>query len=483
MPPVTWGQIETGANIAIGVILVATSLGAAGHVLLYKRDPRAALGWMGLCLILPFFGPLLYALIGINRVRRRALAWTQTGKRVASTTSFGPAAITAVPEGAFPSHLLELRNLADTVTRRTILGGNAIEPLFDGEQAYPEMLAAIGGASRSIDLATYIFDADVTGRRFAGALLAAAARGVDVRVLVDGMGEKYSWPHARSLFRHSKVRCERFLPLRHGATFNLRNHRKILVVDGTRAFTGGMNISDRHMVGMTSRSGPVHDLHFRVDGPVVDDVRRIFVEDWFFATGEVRESDRIFQPIAAAGTAAARAIDDGPDEVTRKLHWILMGALACASKRVRIMTPYFIPSRSQLAALGTAALRGVDVQLLLPEENNLPFVGWASRGYLTELLEFGIEVRYQPPPFVHTKLFLVDDIWSLIGSANLDPRSLRLNFELNLEVYDPATAARLAAHFDESFARSRPVTAAELAALPLAARLRDAGAKLFSPYL
>ena len=161
----------------------------------------------------------------------------------------------------------------------------------------------------------------------------------------------------------------------------------------------------------------------------------------------------------------------------------MMGALSCARKSVRIMTPYFIPDRPMIAALITTALRGVDVRIILPGLNNLPFVHWATRGLLWELLANGIRVFYQPPPFAHTKLFLVDDVWSLVGSANLDPRSLRLNFELNLSVFEEEFAAGLNRHFEQAFEASREVTQEELDGRTLPTRLRDNCARLFSPYL
>jgi cardiolipin synthase len=471
---------------AVWVVLIlaaaAPSVLSAGHALAWKRDPRSALGWIGVCLFLPLFGPLLYLVFGVNRVRRTALQWQAAGRRLGRTGAFG-ASGEALPAPPTTEALAPLRRLIDRISHRSVTGGNRIVPLHDGEQAYPAMLEAIAAARHSVHLSTFIFDGDETGLRFAEALSAAAARGVDVRLLIDGLGARYARPSARRLLRQTAARIGRFLPLREGAHINLRNHRKILVTDGLHGFTGGMNIGDRHLAGRTSARGPVIDVHFQVEGPVVADLQRVFLEDWFFATRELLDDPRCFPPISAAGESAARAIDAGPDEEFRELHWVVLGALACARSKVRIMTPYFIPDRALTAALGTAALRGVEVSLLLPGQTDLFFMHWATRSYLWELLTFGIQVRYQPPPFVHSKLLLVDDLWSLIGSANLDPRSLRLNFELDLEVYDAATTGALARHFDERFARSRPVTLAELDGRSLPVRLRDGAAKLFSPYL
>ncbi|HEX2770284.1 MAG TPA: phospholipase D-like domain-containing protein [Geobacteraceae bacterium] len=471
-----WGIIITG--------VVVLALVSACHALLFKRDPRAALGWIVTCLTIPIIGPFLYWSAGINRIRLRARQWLDSGRRLAGWANFPgrqEEAAISYPSGA--EHLAELRKLADRVVSSPLVAGNRLTPLANGDKAYPAMLGAIDAASHSITLSTYIFDGDKVGRLFVAALKKAADRGVEVRVIIDALGEKYSFPTARRLLKGSKVKVGRFLPLRQGWYLNLRNHRKILVVDGRTAFTGGMNIGERHMIEGRVKAHPVSDLHFMVEGPVVGDLQRVFLEDWYFATGELVNDRQLFPPISPAGPALARAISDGPDKDFRTLQWIIMGAIACARERVRIMTPYFIPDMSLVSALVTAALRGVEVTLVLPSVNNLPYVHWATRTYLWELLQQGIRVWYQPPPFVHTKLFLVDGVWGLIGSANLDPRSLRLNFELDLELYDPAFIGLMEGEFTATIARSREVTLAEVDGRPLPEKLRDGVAKLFSPYM
>jgi cardiolipin synthase A/B len=470
-------------------LLIAASTGlsifSACHALLYKRDPRSAFGWIGISLSLPLAGPFLYWTMGINRIHRRARLWLESGRRLTGWANFPePREEEETGELApWCEHLDELRTLGDRLTKFPLLNGNRVDPLHNGENAYPAMLAAIDAARHSVHLSTYIFDGDGTGKSFAEALKKAADRGVEVRVIVDSLGEKYSRPTARRLLRHSRVEVGRFLPLRQGAYVNLRTHRKILLVDGRIAFTGGMNIGDRHLVAGNTTTAPVVDLHFRVEGPVVADFQRIFLGDWHFVTGRVINDPLLFPPLAPVGPALARAVSDGPDKEFRRLNLLIMGALACSRSRVLIMTPYFIPDRALVSALVTTALRGVEVILVLPRKNNLPFVHWATRAYLWEVLEQGIRVCYQPPPFVHTKLLLVDGVWSLIGSANLDPRSLRLNFEMNLEVYDREFTARLERSFDETVALSHEVTLEEVDGRAMPERLRDGIAKLFSPYL
>lgn len=475
-------------HILINLFILCTcllSLATAGHALLHKRDSRSALGWMSISLTLPLFGPFLYWCLGVNRISRRARRWQESGRRLSGgeihpfTEPDGETV--QLPQAA--AHLGDLRVLGDRVVRARLREGNRITPLVNGEEAYPAMLAAIRQAKCSINLSSYIFDADGIGAEFVSHLRDAARRGVEVRVIIDALGEKYSRRSPRTALAGTKVHLVRYLPLRHGAYINLRNHRKLLIIDGREAFTGGMNIRSRHQPSSTDMTTAIHDLHFCVQGPVVNDLQRIFLEDWYFVTGERLDSLSFFPDLGPRGNALARSISDGPDKEFRKLEHIIMGALSCAKRSVRIMTPYFIPDRPMISALITTALRGVDVRIILPGLNNLPFVHWASRGLLWELLANGIRVFYQPPPFVHTKLFLVDDVWSLIGSANLDSRSLRLNFELNLSVFDEGFAAGLNRHFEQAFQASREIMQEELDRRSLPVRLRDNCARLFSPYL
>lgn len=481
--------IRTTVNIVFWILAIGTSaavsLLAVFHALLMKRDPRSSLGWITVSITLPLLGPLLYWIMGINRISRKARKWQQSGRRLAGRDVFQvfPQENPAPPLPADISHLRELRCLSDLVVSSPLIAGNRLIPLDNGDQAYPTMIEALDGARSSIHLSTYIFDSDNTGRRFIDALRRAAARGVEVRVLVDGLGEKYSFPTARKYFKGSSVEIKRFLPMRQGGYLNLRNHRKILVIDGITGFTGGMNIGGRHMVATAETRFPVADLHFTVEGSVVADLQRVFLEDWFFATGRLLDDERFFPPLQDRGTSLVRVIADGPDKELRKLHWIIMGALSCAGKRVRIMTPYFIPDRALISALATTAMRGIEVILILPAVSNLPLVHWATRSYLWELLQCGIRIYYQPPPFCHTKLFIVDGLWSLVGSANLDPRSLRLNFELNLEIFDRELAGLLEQQFIQTLACSKEISLCEMDSRPLMEKIRDGAAKLFSPYL
>jgi cardiolipin synthase len=371
------------------------------------------------------------------------------------------------------------------VTHASVAPGNAIEPLVGGDEAYPAMLAAIDEARSTVALSTYIFDHDAAGLLFVDALARAVQRGVQVRVLIDGAGSRYSKPRIPSVLKRHGVIVAEFLstltPLRM-PYLNLRNHRKILVVDGKVGFTGGMNLRQGHRLS-AQPPHPVQDLHFRVRGPVVRHLLEAFAKDWSFTTGEHLEGETWYPVLEVVGDVAARGVPDGPDDDFERLHWTLLAALAHARRRVRVVTPYFLPDRPLISALNVAALRGVRVDIVLPEQNNLRIVGWAMRARLHNVMEFGCRVWLTPPPFDHTKLMIVDDGWVLFGSGNWDPRSLRLNFEYNVECYDRELAAALDELVQEKIDRGRPLSAEELHGRSLPVKLRDGVAWLFSPYL
>ncbi|MGF1615603.1 MAG: cardiolipin synthase [Gammaproteobacteria bacterium] len=474
-------------SLAIGLVIILAWLTAV-HVLLNKReDPRAALGWVAICLLFPFIGPVLYFLFGINRIHSTA---RRLQRPAAPAESPHERSLVAEPTArsspSVPSTLAPLAQLADAVSERPLVGSNRIELLRNGEEAYPAMLRAIDGATHSLLLATYIFESNDTGRRFVEALARATQRGVDVRVMVDGIGELYGFPWISRLLKKHQVPVARFLPPKlvpPELRINLRNHCKICVADEQVGFTGGMNIGDRHLVSRTENPGRVADVHFRVTGPVVAQMVDIFLEDWRFVTGDDRSLAGAPRRCRDSGTALCRTITDGPDKALDRLAMIMAEAVSIARQRVDIMTPYFLPPRELIRALQAASLRDIEVNVILPERNNLPLVHWATRNVLPELLEQGVRVFYQPPPFSHTKLFIIDGQYTHIGSANLDARSLRLNFEMVVEVYDHSFAQRLTAYYRAIQERSRRVALEELERRSVPVQLRDALAWLFSPYL
>lgn len=468
------------------------------HVISTKREVRGAIGWMALIWLVPLAGALLYALLGVNRIRRRGgqirremhsllpdstvppLAFGTHRAAPPVATEFGNL---AQPPARLPS-LAALARTGDEVTGLSVVQGNRIEILVDGDAAYPAMLDAIRSARHSIGLATYIFDLDETGELFIDALADAVQRGVRVRVLIDAVGGLYSSPPVPKLLEARGVRTasflKSFLPWR-AKYMNLRNHRKIMVVDGRTGFTGGINIRAGCM--STTTSGRVQDLHFLVEGPVVSHLAASFAGDWVFTTSELLDGEDWFPELEPRGDIAARGVSDGPDEDFETLRWTLLAALASAEHSVRIVTPYFLPDQTLVAALSLAALRGVTVDIVIPEHSNLRVVGWAMLGQIRQVLKFGCRVWLTPRPFDHSKLMIVDHAWTLFGSGNWDPRSLRLNFEFNVEAYDSAFAARAEAAVWKKIGGARRLTIEEFDAWSVMKKIRNGLAWLGSPYL
>jgi len=466
----------------LAFVILVVDIAASLHAVLRKRDTRAAIGWVGLIWLAPGAGVLLYALFGLNRIRRQATE-IQRERRLVSrgaTPDGGGLSVQARPR------LAGLARLSEQLSGRPLLGGNSIEPLRDGDEAYPAMLTAIDGATTSIALCSYIFADDRSGSSFVQALARAVRRGVDVRVLVDDVGARYTYPFVHRTLRRAGVRVARFLPIvsRTGiAFFNLRTHRKVLIADGTLAFAGGMNIQESNVAAMRPRRR-IRDVHFRIRGPVVQQLQDAFAEDWAFVTREILDGPRWYPPVESrAGTIAARVITDGPDRDFEIIRNVLFGAVSSARESVSIVTPYFLPDAPMIAALSVAALRGVRVDIVLPERGNIPLAQWASRALLWQLLKPGGHVHLTPPPFDHAKLLVIDRSWALIGTTNWDPRSLRLNFELDVECYDEPFALAIQGLIDERIAASRPFTLADADGRPFPVRVRDGIARLMSPYL
>lgn len=471
--------------VALVALSLVLSLITSMHAILHKRDPRAAVSWAGLIWLVPVGGALLYVTFGVNRIARRAGKLRQKRKpleRFAASTVCTEAELCGdlTPEYA---HLSSIARVGDKLTGRPLLEGNAVEMLVDGEQAYPAMLEAIRTAKRSVALMAYIFEDDPAGRQFIDALADAHRRGCSVRVLIDYVGSHGSV--ARAL-RKAGVPVSVFLPPKllpfKNRFMNLRNHRKILVVDGKVGFTGGMNIRQSHLVRTPGRHHE-QDTHFRLEGPACRHLMEAFADDWSFATDEVLSGSDWYPGIAADGPVNARGIAFDPGEQIDLLRLMVGAAVSSARKSIKIVSPYFIPEQPVITALNVAALRGVQVDIVIPSRNDSRIVQWAIQAMLWQVLINGCRVWASKSPFDHSKLVLVDDAWVFFGSANMDTRSLRLNFEFNVEAYCLELAKVVRAHIDDKIRNSRPVTLKEVDGRALWVKLRDGIARLFSPYL
>lgn len=595
-------------NIVIWLILsvhLGLILWAITHVLLNKENSRSTFGWVGFILYAPIIGPIAYYLFGINRVRKRSKKLSEqaelerTGLKLLYPDYADRAQHLQDAKEHFDESEWGRLQIGKALTDLPLSPNNHVLPLHNGEEAYKWMLAHIRQAKFSVWLMTYIFDTDDKGKEFIDALVEAKDRGVDVRVIIDGVGELYGFPLAGTRLRRRGVRVARFLPpkiLPPQVYMNLRNHRKLLVVDGVHGFSGGMNIGGRHMVEDPNNPTPTQDLHFLFHGPIVYDFAELFLDDWVYSnrhdrrdteslpreehvrflrerralkrrktgpqsedTGSVevsfpRHIRRTYavkvsgrgstsvptskaqnganiatetsavaletpSEILAEGAfevasqmsdnpealriklhkkdpesislalleeeadAWCRLIKDGPDEPLNKIEALVSSMTSSARERVFLMSPYFLPTPSIESALINARLRGVKVQVVVPQKSNEPLVQAAMYRSVSELLAHGVEILMQPPPFAHSKLLLVDDAYVFVGSANMDPRSLRLNFELGVEIIDRALVKRLDEFYQDVVRESIPLTQEFLESRPYWRKLWDSTVWLFSPYL
>jgi cardiolipin synthase len=470
--------LSSSLGVLIGALYVLVAAWVTVDVLLKKSDVRGALGWIGAAWFSPLLGGLLYYMFGINRVTRRAIKMSRRG----GAKHRRPGSV-GLPDA--PEQIRDLLEAGGRVTGAPLTKGNALHVLEGGDAAYPEMLAAIAGAQNSIALASYIVRNDAAGRDFAQALIAAKARGIVVRVLLDSVGGGYFYPRIFHRLRAGGVVAALFLhtwlPWRM-PFLNMRNHRKLLVVDGALAFTGGMNIGAENSKRLHPKDF-ITDIHFRVEGPVVRLVMDAFARDWSFTTGEALDEDFWWPELAAAGPVYSRGLLSGPDADIYKLEMFLGAALTLAKKRVRILTPYFLPDARLQFAIAQASLRGVAVDIVIPEHCNYLILDWAMRAHLRFFHDIAAHIVTTPPPFDHAKLCTVDGSWCLIGSSNWDARSFRLNFEFDLECYDPALVKKLDGIIDGRIARGKRMDIKALEKRPVWIRLRDAAARLMMPYL
>lgn len=459
---------------------------AAIHAAMTKNDVRAAIGWVGVIMMSPLLGPLLYLVAGINRIRQTHISElrNKTLKDYAHSTTPVLADVSSISGTQFQS----LRVLGDRISHFPLRDGNHIQILSGGDQTYPAMIAAIDQAQKSVALQSYIFDDDAEGRKVADALTKAHNRGVQVRVLIDAIGSKYSHPPIIRMLRRHGVRAALFMTNPLGVLrmpyANLRSHRKILVVDGCIAFTGGMNIRADFVLAQAG-DNLSSDTHFRVEGPVVLQLISVFASDWLFTTGEELPYDTWCSDTWTAPQphVPARCIRSGPDRYMACTHQMLLGAFAVAQSHIRIQSPYFLPDQVLLGALNTAARRGLQVDIVIPGQNNLRLVNYAMTAQLDQVIAGGCRVWRAKGNFNHSKLITIDGTWSYVGSSNMDPRSLRLNFELDMEIYSPTTAQDIQKLIDAEIENANMVTRQSLQAIPFRKRLRNRIIWLASPYL
>jgi cardiolipin synthase A/B len=454
--------METWGAIAFGVTAVLMG-GSSWHVLLARKAPSATLLWLVTIFLVPVGGVLLYVGFGVDRLDKRATFKQLMNKdlrlKLPAPRRWREEELPPLEADVLPDHLDPFATTLANLARYQAVGGNSIEAFFGGDVWYPRALRAIDEAEHTVLLQSYIFQVDGVGTAFLQALRRASRRGVRCHLLYDGIGslklDLLSLAAAEADGVETASFSQRDL-LRWRFQINLRNHRKILVVDGCVGFTGGMNITDDH-VNIPERGVLADDHHFEVRGPVCTQLSAAFAEDWYYARGEKLSDPLYFPDWEVAGDAVCRIVPSGPDGDRGTFHHVVLAAVHSALERVQIVTPYFLPDDALKTALVLAALRGVLVEVVVPEQPDHPFVGWAMGAFIDEQVAAGVRILRRPAPFLHSKLLAVDGKWALVGSGNLDARSFWLNYELCLSVAGEDAVRPIVEAIDVEIAKSEVV--------------------------
>lgn len=448
-----------------------------------RRAPAATLAWMLSLAVLPGLGLVFYIVFGPRRITRSKRRRLRARARLADLLELARAASHEMP----PSHALQLVKLGTAADGMSLSSCRRVDLLTDGASTYDAMCAAIAGARHHVHLEYYIFVPDAVGDRIIAALIERALAGVQVRLLVDAVGSAQLRRRHRVRLQKAGVEVARFHRLRLWSLkplINFRTHRKIVVVDGTIGFIGGINVTIDHDERLNPRA--FRDNHLRLEGLAVRWLQIIFLEDWQYATGHSPTDRAYFPEVEERGDRLVQIVASGPDSEHEPIKKMYFAAITGAERRVLVRTPYFVPDEAILTALTTAALRGVDVSVMVPAQSDSRLISAAARSYFEELLRAGVRVYEYLPRMLHAKTLVVDDGYAgvaAVGTANFDNRSFRLNFEVSAVVHGPELAAQLAHVFTADLADAREVKLDDPARAGFVRRLVESTARLMSPLL
>lgn len=453
-------------------------------IILQKRAPVSTLSWILVLAFIPYGGFLIYHFLGPQKLKR------QQFRRLLSRTALKEHSDCLqlrnhiLAASTHSKELMQFANMIRTTTGFPLTTAKSLNLLVDGKETFTTILKAIARATHHIHLEYYIFDPDKIGTRLRDLLIRKAKAGVTVRLLVDGIGSSglknaFIQPllqaGVRFAFFHKPHITQLIKPL-----VNLRTHRKIVICDGLVGFTGGLNITDQEDERVYQYA--YHDTHLELTGNAVHWLQLVFMEDWVYASGEKEIPDLAnYFPIQSSGPYPVQVIPSGPDNEWEIIHRIYLSMIQSARKRIWLTTPYFVPTEPTLFALTSAALRGVDVRLLVPRMSDSRLVTSAARSYFDELMRAGVKIWEYKGRMLHSKTIVVDHHYSLIGTANFDSRSFRLNFEVCIAAYGPRLAEMLSGQFESDLARAEQVPANRYIGFPQ--KMFEATARLFSPLL
>lgn len=471
----------------LAIAEVAWIVGVCTWIIFERRSPVATLAWVFGLAWLPYVGIMVYLLIGPRRLvrKKRRHAAARSRARQASYVKQG-AAEPAVPRPAADDRLGQFMHLVERAGEGPPLRCDGLELLPTGDACFARIEQAIAAARHHVHLEYYLWDPDAIGGRWRDLLCDTARRGVQVRLLLDAIGSSNARRRFLAPLRQAGGEVAWFNPLRvarfRPGLFNFRTHRKIVVCDGTVGFTGGINVSASHSAAAMGAAA-YRDTHLLIAGPPVGWLQSVFLEDWDFATGRDLTRSEYFPELPPAAGPWVQIIASGPDHDMYAIHKFYFAAIATARERVLVTTPYFVPDEAICSALMTASLRGVEVRVLVPKHTDSRLLTAAARSYYEELARVGVRIYECAPPMLHAKTLVVDNDIAVVGTANLDNRSLRLNFEVIAAVYDAQVARQLTTVLDAHLAQAEEYRLGRARTASLAKRLAESTARLFSPLL
>ena len=492
-PDVIWLLIGWIFHICTFILVVVDCLK-------FRREATSAILWMFIAWSFPIIGPLMYLYLGVDRVPKKGLMKEQTDREMLQSRksierdmperAYWQSVHEAArhqPENPFAQELNRAMN--SILPDHPLLGGNTIEPLLCGDEYYPVLFDAIRNAKHHIHIQSFIIGNDSIGSSLMALLKTKSEEGVEVRLLYDRFGSTHAvlgglFRRYRGLPNFQICGWTQANPFKRQFQINLRNHRKICVIDGTVAFCGGLNVAQNNVT--QNQQPPIRDYHFMIKGAMVLELQYTFMRDWYFMTHEspVHLFEEVFYPhVTMDGSAMMRLLNSGPTGEMGAISDALFMSIVDARKQILAVTPYFVPSMDILHAFRAAALRGVDTHLIVPRRNNHIYSGLASRALYTELLDAGVRIFEREPPFMHAKAVVIDDLYALVGTANIDVRSLRLSYETNMAVYDDGFVNRMKEIILEDQDRSTEVNLQAWRRRPIQKRMLENFASLLTPVL
>lgn len=482
------GNIVSVLKNVFAVLYLITVFSICLMIVFENRNPVKTLAWLLVILFVPVAGLIIYIVFGRNYRKQKIFSRKSQADSVRLEASAKrqevmlPLMLAEESEAVrSKEHLIHLmlRNNNSLLTL-----DNRIELLVNGSSTFPAMLDAIRSAEEFIHLEFYRIEPDNLGMQFSDLMKLKARQGVKVRVIFDDVG---SWnlrkPYLREM-RAAGVQIFPYMPVRFpsfSSRINYRNHRKILVVDGKVGFVGGLNIADKYLSGLPGL-GPWVDTHLRLEGEAVAALDRVFIADWDFVSGEELHPDSTMEQVARTGKRClVQVASSGPDTDWATIMQVYFSAISTAKSSIYLTSPYFSPDESLLTALKTAGLSGVDVRMIFPRYGDSILASWNTRSYITELLEAGVRIFLYGDGFIHSKYLLVDNVFSSVGSPNVDVRSFDLDFEVTALIYDDDFGARLGALFAEDLKHCSEVILSEWVKRKRTERHKESLARIFGP--